>query len=86
VLNAKFDRQAGLDILEGIRRRSASVPVILVTGRHPETGCEVEQALREEAQACLDNPVDVDRLLALLAELHHAKLRRLLATPAGGGC
>ena len=85
LLDMKFDRTTGLEILGGIRRRSESVPVILVTGYHGDMGEDVDEALRREAHACLDKPVDVDRLLALLAELRHTKLRRLLGIPAGGG-
>ncbi len=84
VLNTKFDRAAGLEILGAIRRRCGSVPVILLAGPHRDTGGGVDESLRKEVHACLDNPVDVDRLLALLGELHQAKLRRLLVAPAAG--
>jgi len=85
LLDMKFDRTTGLEILEKIRQRSASVPVILLTGYRGEPEGDADKALKGEVHACLGKPVDVDRLLLLLAELRHAKLRRLLGLPADGG-
>jgi DNA-binding NtrC family response regulator len=85
LLDLKFDRTTGLEILKAIRRRSDTVPVVLVTGYREEMAAEVEEALKKEVHACLDKPVDMDRLLAMLAELRHARLRRLLETPAVEG-
>jgi two-component system response regulator HydG len=79
LLDVKFDRTGGLEILREIRRRSETVPVVLVTGYREE----MKEELKKELHACLDKPVDADRLLAMLAELHHARLRRLLESPAG---
>jgi DNA-binding NtrC family response regulator len=85
LLDMKFDRAGGLEILGEIRKRWETVPVILVTGYRERIETVVNKALEREVHACLEKPVDVDRLLTLLAELRHAELRRLLAVPAGGG-
>jgi len=85
LLDMKLDRTTGLEILREIRRESETVPVILVTGYREDMKGVVDEALREEVHACLGKPVDVERLLALLADLRHAKLRRLLDSPVGGG-
>ncbi len=85
LLDLKFDRTTGLEILGEIRRRSGTIPVILVTGFREELQAELDEALKRETHACLDKPVEIDRLLELLAELRHAKLRRLLDTSTGEG-
>jgi DNA-binding NtrC family response regulator len=81
----KFDRTTGLEILKEIRSRLETVPVILVTGYQGQMREHVDAALKNEAHACLDKPVDMDRLLVLLAELRHARLRRMLEIPARQG-
>ena len=85
LLDMKFDRKSGLEILREIRRRSETVPVILVTGYRAEMQREVAEALAE-AHSCFDKPVDIERLLGVLAELRNTRLRRLLEAPAGEGC
>ncbi len=78
-----FDRGTGMEILGKVRQSSESAPVILVTDDCEKTGGLAGEALSIEAHACLEKPVDVDRLMELLAELRHVKLRRLLETPSG---
>ena len=85
LLDLKLDRATGLEMLREIRQRSETVPIIMVAGRREETMAEADETLKEGVHACLNNPVDVDRLLALLSELRHAKLRRLLEISAGEG-
>ncbi len=83
LVDMRFNRTTGLEILQELRRSSGTVPIILVDGCREETGDAVDEALSGGIHACLDSPVDVDRLFALLAELRHAKLRRLLDTLTG---
>ena len=85
LLGVKFDRTTGLEILKEIRRKSETVPVILISGYAEELPEEAGEMLKKRAHACLEKPVNMDRLLALLTELRHARLRRLLEIPAGEG-
>ena len=85
LLDMKFDRGSGLEILRDIRRRSETVPVILVTGYRAEMQEDVTEALTQ-AHACFDKPVDLERLLDTLDDLRHTRLRRLLEAPVGESC
>ena len=58
--------------------------MILLSGDAEEMEAEMDEMLKK-THACLEKPVNVDHLLALLTELRHARLRRLLETSAGEG-
>ena len=71
----------GLDLLKEIRGRFPRLPVILVTGYREETAPSVEEALKISAYTCLFKPVQIEKLITVLQEVHHQKLAMVLGQP-----
>ena len=82
LLDMKLSGMTGLQLLEDIRERHPSVPVILVTGSRNEMAAATEAALEIGAYTCLYKPLDIERLLEVLTEVRRLELRRILARDA----
>lgn len=80
VLDMKLNSITGLDLLKDIRKQYAELPVVLVTGYRQEMSAAIQAALKIDAFACLYKPLEVSRLLEMLASLQVTRLRSLLKT------
>lgn len=78
LLDLKLNGITGLDVLKDIRRDHPSLPVLMVTGHRQEMAPAIEAALQIDAQACLYKPLEIPRLLQLLAGIQKDRLRVLL--------
>jgi DNA-binding NtrC family response regulator len=81
LLDMKLNQTNGLEVLQGIRKRHPSLPVVLVTGYRKEMLPAVENALKISAYTCLYKPFQIDELLEILTKLHHRELSKLLQQP-----
>jgi DNA-binding NtrC family response regulator len=78
LLDMKLNGINGLDLLKEIRKHYPHLPVILVTGYWEEMGSVVEKAMNINAYTCLYKPLQIDRLIQVLREVHHQELGRVL--------
>lgn len=85
LLDMKLNGVNGLDILKQMREKHPGLPVILVTGHRQEMGSLIEAALGISAYACLYKPLEIDKLLGLLAGLRRQELGRILGRRVGKG-
>ena len=78
LLAMKLDELTGLEILREIRSRHPRLPVVLVTASRVETAQAMQAALESDTYTCLYRPLEVEKLTALLTEIHRQQLRRQL--------
>jgi CheY-like chemotaxis protein len=78
LLDLKFNGISGVDVLMDIRKNNPALPVLMVTGHRQEMAKSIEAALQINAQACLYKPLEIPRLLEMLAGLQKERLRSLL--------
>lgn len=78
LLDMRFNRINGLDILQQLRTQFPRLPVILVTGYREEMYSAIQRALEIKAYTCLYKPLQIEQLLQVLAQVHHRELARLL--------
>ena len=78
LLDLKFNGISGLDVLKDIRKNNPILPVLMVTGHRHEMEASIEAALQINAQACLYKPLEIPKLLGMLAQLQKERLRGLL--------
>lgn len=81
VLNLKLGDTNGLGLLQQIRARYPSKPVVLVTGYRHEMGDSIEQGLKIGAYTALYKPFETEGLLNLIEEIRVKKLRNRLEMP-----
>jgi two-component system response regulator HydG len=67
----------GLETYSAIREFRPDVAVIVITGYRQEMNEMVERVLQEGAYTCIEKPIDIDRLLSLLALIKDRKTRAL---------
>ncbi len=78
LLDLKFNDISGLDVLKDIRKNNPSLPVLLVTGHREEMAPAIEAALQIDAHACLYKPLEIPKLLEMLANLQRERVRGLI--------
>jgi len=78
LLDLKFNGISGLDVLKDIRKNNPSLPVLMVTGHRQEMAPAIEAALQINAHACLYKPLEIPKLLDMLASLQLERLRGLI--------
>ena len=83
LLDMKLNSINGLDLLKKIKKLHPHLPVILVTGYREEMGSVVEKALKFSAYTCLYKPLQIDELFAVLKDVRHQALGRLLGRRIG---
>ena len=81
VLDLKLGKADGVDVLKGIRGRSPTKPVVLVTGSQGESMASIEQGMRIGAYTCLYKPLEMEKLVEIIEEISRRKLRALLGEP-----
>lgn len=80
VLDLKLGNENGLEVLQQIRAKYPSKPVVLVTGYRQEMGEALQNGLKIGAYTTLYKPFETDRLLSLIEEIRLKKLQNLLVT------
>jgi two-component system response regulator HydG len=78
VLDLKLGDADGADVMQDIRERYPSKPVVLVTGCRDEMAASIEKGLRIGAYTCLYKPFRVEELVAIIEEISRKKLRDVL--------
>lgn len=81
VLDLKLGAVDGADVLQAVRAKYPSKPVVLITGYGEEMGKSIERGCKIGAYACLYKPFETDDLLRVLEEIRIKKLQNLLAAP-----
>ncbi|MFZ5909916.1 MAG: response regulator [Chloroflexota bacterium] len=80
LLDMKLNSLSGLDVLKTIRAKYPFLPVLLVTGYRQETAEAIQQALEINAYACLYKPLEIPKLLEMLAGLQLSHLREVISS------
>lgn len=78
VLDLNLGSVSGVDVLQGIRAKYPSLPVVLVTGYRHEMGDAVAKAFEIGAYTCLYKPFEMDALFQVVEEIRLKKLKNLL--------
>jgi DNA-binding NtrC family response regulator len=78
LLDMKLKNSNGCEVLQQIRTRHADLPVLIVTGYAEEMTNLVRQAFNLKVYGCLHKPLDIPKLLHLLAEIHARQLQEAL--------
>ena len=81
ILDIRLHGANGVDMLQNIRMRYPSKPVILVTGYRETMAASIQRGLRIGAYTCLYKPFKVEELIAILDEIKRKKYRELLGGP-----
>jgi len=81
MLNLKLGDASGLEVLQQIRARYPSKPVVLVTGYRREMASAIEQGLKIGAYTSLYKPFETEGLLKLIEDVRINKLRNRLEMP-----
>ncbi|MBW2623200.1 MAG: response regulator [Deltaproteobacteria bacterium] len=82
LLDLKLNGITGLDALKKIRTRYPHLPVIIVTGYREGMAALVEETVEASAYTCLDKPLRMDELFAILDEFQRFELERILLQSA----
>jgi len=78
LLDLKLGAVNGLDVLQRIRARYPTKPVVLMTGYRQEMSDCIEKGMRVGAHTCLYKPLEMEDLLRLIEDIRLKKLRNLL--------
>ena len=78
LLDMKLEGTSGQEVLHVIKDRYHDLPVILVTGYRKEMTSAINVAMELGAYTCLYKPLQIERLLQILNEVHHKELGKLL--------
>lgn len=80
VLDLKLGAVDGADVLQAVRAKYPTKPVVLVTGYGEEMASSIEKGRRIGAYTCLYKPFETDELLRVIEEIRIKKLQNLLVT------
>lgn len=78
VLDLKLGQTNGVDVLQQVREKYPTKPVVLMTGYHNEMGGTIERASNIGAYTCLYKPFETDELFRLIDEIRIKKLKNML--------
>lgn len=82
ILDLKLGNQDGVDVLNDIRARYPTKPVVLVTGYRDEMTASIEKGRKIGAYTCLYKPFEADELISIVEEVRHMKLKAFLGEPS----
>jgi len=82
IMEAKLGKADGLAVLESIRARYPTKPVVLVTGYKEDMRASIEKGLRIGAYTCLYKPLETEALIGLIREISGKKLWNVLGEGA----
>jgi DNA-binding NtrC family response regulator len=78
LLDLKLGTAEGVSVLQEIRAKYPTKPVVLMTGYREEMGGAIEQGLRIGAYSCLYKPFEIEGLIRIIEEISREKLRKTL--------
>ncbi len=78
LLDLKLQKSDSLDILNIIKNRYATLPVILVTDHREEMQTTIEAALNMGVDTCVYKPIQIDDLLQLLTKIYYQEMGKVL--------
>jgi DNA-binding NtrC family response regulator len=81
ILDLKLGNKNGSDLLKDIHARYPTKPVVLVTGCREEMAGSIEKGRQIGAYACLYKPFEADKLINIVEEVRHMKLKAVLEEP-----
>ncbi len=81
LLDMKLPALNGLETYLAIREFRPKVVAIVITGYRQEMNKLIERALQKGVYTCLEKPVDMDRVLSLLAQIKEQKNKGTLKKP-----
>jgi DNA-binding NtrC family response regulator len=81
LLDMKLPALNGLETYLAIREFRPNVVAIVITGYRQVTNELVQRALQENVYTCLEKPIDMDRLVSLLAQIKAQKNSGTLKKP-----
>jgi CheY-like chemotaxis protein len=77
-LAARLNGHTGWELLERIRKRYRTLPVVLTFDAQEQASSEVRRARRLHADACLRKPFEMEELLEVLMDVRRRHLAALL--------
>jgi DNA-binding NtrC family response regulator len=77
LLDMKLDGTDGLEVLEKIRKKYPSLPVIIVTGYRELMAHKIEKALEIGAYTCFYKPFHMKELLGALGDIRNKELGKV---------
>ncbi len=78
LLDLKLGNRDGTEILETIRKKYPTKPVILITGYGEEMATTIKKGKDIGAYACLHKPLEIDTLFGHIEDIDRLKLQSLL--------
>ena len=81
LLDMKMPALNGLETYLTIRKFRPNVVAVVITGYRQETDELVQRALQESAYTCLEKPIDMEKLVSLLAQIKAQKDSGTLKKP-----
>jgi DNA-binding NtrC family response regulator len=81
LLDIKLPALNGLETYLAIREFRPNVVAIVITGYRQEMSELVQRALQENVYTCLEKPIDMDKLVALLERIKEQKNKGTLKKP-----
>ena len=69
IVDIKMPELNGLETFLEIKQISPETTAIMITGFHQEASELIEEALKQEAYACLYKPLNIDKLLTLIERI-----------------
>ncbi|MDD5036890.1 MAG: response regulator [Methylococcaceae bacterium] len=78
LLDIKLGNVDGTTVLQNIRDKFPTKPVVLVTGYRDEVASSIEKGLKIGAYACLYKPFETESLIRLIEEIRAKKYQEVL--------
>lgn len=81
ILDIKLGNKDGVDVMEEIRAKYPTKPVVLVTGNRDEVCGSIEKGRKIGAYTCLYKPFEAEELLKIIDNVREMKLMSFLGEP-----
>jgi len=78
ILDMKLRKTSGIDVMQQIRAKYPTKPVILVTGAKEDMADSIAQGLRIGAHTCIYKPLETEVLFNAINEITRKKIQRVL--------
>jgi two-component system response regulator HydG len=84
-IDVKMPVLNGLETYLAIKELNPGVTAVMMTGYRQEVADLVDEALRDSAYTCLNKPLDMDNVIALVEEISRQRLSGTVSKPGSGG-
>ncbi len=78
ILDIKLGKANGIEVLQTIRKRYPTKPVVLMTGQKEGAGDLIGKGLRIGAYTCFYKPLETETLIRSIREIRRKKLQNVL--------